>query len=142
MVPAVLHEAGGCSVYDRAILSQVLKPWAQQAVRPSHPRIFLCQAARVQLECVRETVPEHGVLQAAQSSLPSCLCLTAAFLCSCCRTPWSSTGSLKKPASSWQHASNKPHAWAELALATGSPCRVKPELPQEEQQPFHTVVTN
>uniref|UniRef100_A0A8C3CA39 Pleckstrin homology domain-containing family J member 1 n=1 Tax=Cairina moschata TaxID=8855 RepID=A0A8C3CA39_CAIMO len=54
------------------------------------------------------------------------------------RTPWSSTGSLKKPASSWQHASNKPHAWAELALATGSPCRVKPELPQEEQQPFHT----
>lgn len=59
----------GASVYDRAILSQILKPWAQQAVRPSHPRIFLCQAACVQLGCVRETVPKRGVLQAAQSSL-------------------------------------------------------------------------
>lgn len=60
-------------------------------------------------------------------------------LCSCCRTPWSSMGSPRKPASSWEHASNNPLACAELASGRGGSPPSPPS--RKEQQQFPTAVT-
>ncbi|XP_064326060.1 pleckstrin homology domain-containing family J member 1 isoform X1 [Phalacrocorax carbo] len=57
------------------------------------------------------------------------------------RTPWSSMGSPRKPASSWERTSSNPLAWARLASGPCSPQRVNPSPPGKNSSSSSTALT-